>query len=76
MLLLNFDYDVLEVRKQLIEKLEEQDEVEQVLKVYVNKIDAFIDENNIKWHTVGETLNSKYSFFRRNVGCWTLLPIT
>ena len=49
MLLLNFDYDVLEVRKQLIEKLEEQDEVEHVLKVYVNKIGAFIDENNIKW---------------------------
>ena len=74
MLLLNFDYDVLEVRKQLIEKLEEKDEVEQVFQVYVNKSDAFIDENNLKWHTVDVRFNSKHSsekwkkvFFRRNI---------
>jgi hypothetical protein len=29
------------------------------LKVYVNKNDAFIDEDNLKWHSVDVTLTSK-----------------
>ena len=60
-LFVNFDDDVHEVRKKLIAKLEEQDEVEKVEKVFVNKNDAFIDEQNLKWHSVDITLKSKHN---------------
>ena len=61
LLFMNVADDVHEKRKKLIDKLEDQDEVSTILKVYVNKNDAFIDEDNLKWHSVDVTLTSKYN---------------
>ena len=40
--------NVLETRKLIIEKLSEQEEVEEVLKVFVSKVESYFDVNNIK----------------------------
>ena len=73
-LVLNDDEDVFKVRDNLMKKLEENEEVEKVTKVYVNKSDTFIDEDNLKWHTVDVTLTSthnskkwKETYFRRHI---------
>ena len=78
-LFINFEDDIHYVRKKLIEKLEEQDEVEKVLKVFINKNDAFVDDNDLKWHSVDVTLSSKHNTaqwkeakFRKKIfqKCW------
>ena len=60
-LVLNDDEDVFKVRDNLMKKLEENEEVEKVTKVYVHKSDTFIDEDNLKWHTVDVTLTSAHN---------------
>ena len=44
--LVNFEMDVLEARQTVIDKLNEQDGVEKVEKVYVNKSDAYLYIDN------------------------------
>ena len=61
--------DVLEARKNIIEKINEQ-----VEKVYVNKTDTVMDVDNLRWDCVDIFLNSnggskkwKESKFRKNI---------
>ena len=46
-------------RQILIEKLNEQDEVEIVDKVFVDKNESFVDVDNLQWNTVDIFLKSK-----------------
>ena len=62
---IDFDNDVLEARKNVIEKLEEQNEVEKVLKVYVDKFERFVDTNNILWRTIDIYLTTS-----EKAHCW------
>ena len=64
----------LEARKNIIEKLNEQDEVEKVLKVYVDTFDSYIDVDNVRWNSVDIFLTTnndsntwKKKFFRQNI---------
>ena len=47
-ILVEYDIDVFEARKGLIDKLSAQKEVNKVNTVYVDKNEAFIDINNLK----------------------------
>ena len=49
----------------MIDKLSAQKEVIKVNTVYVDKSEAFIDENNLKWNSVDISLSSK-----ENVKVW------
>ena len=62
---IDFENDVLEARKNVIEKLEEQNEVEKVLKVYVDKFERFVDTNNILWRTIDIYLTTS-----EKAHCW------
>ena len=42
--------DVLQARKDIIEKLYKQKEVEKVDKVFVYKMDSFLDVDNVRWN--------------------------
>ena len=50
---------MLETRQNLIDKLNNQREVESVDKVYVDKNESFIDVNNLQWNSVDIFLKSK-----------------
>ena len=64
-LLVEYEVDVFEARKVLIDKLSAQKEVNKVNTVYVDKSEAFIDKNNLKWNSVDISLSSK-----ENVKVW------
>ena len=49
----------MESRKIIMEKLNEQEEVENVLKCYVDKFETFIDINNVIWNSVDIFLTTK-----------------
>ena len=57
-LLVGDENDVLEARKILMEKLNEQKEVSKVEQVYVNKNDTFIDIDNLRWNSVDIVLST------------------
>ena len=57
--IVDFGNDVFEARKVIMEKLNEQNEVEQVLKAYVNKNETFMDINNVIWNSVDIVLSTK-----------------
>ena len=50
--LVNFENNVLEARQVVMEKLNEQSEVEKVKTVYVNKSDTYMDIDNLRWNTI------------------------
>ena len=56
---------VLDTRKHIIRKLSEQEEVDEVLKVFVSKVESYFDVNNIKWNKADITLNST-----KELKCW------
>ena len=56
---------VLEARNNVMEKLDEQNEAEKVLKVYVDKFESFIDTNNILWRTIDIFLTTT-----KKANCW------
>ena len=57
--LVDFENDVLKARKEVIEKLEEQVEVEQVKTVYINKSDTYFDKDDLRWNTIEIVLTTK-----------------
>ena len=57
--LVDFENDVLKARKSVIEKLEEQVEVEKVKTVYINKSDTYFDKDNLRWNTIEIVLTTK-----------------
>jgi DNA-binding Lrp family transcriptional regulator len=72
--LVDLKINVLEARKNIIEKLSEQEEVSEVLKVYVNKSDTNMDVDNLRWNSVdifltpkGGCKEWKESKFRKNM---------
>ena len=73
-ILVEYDLDVFEARKALIDRLSDQKEVEKVEKVYVDKNESFTDIHNLKWNTVDILLRSKATVkswkdlnFRKNI---------
>ena len=50
--LVDLENNVLEARENKIKKLSEQEEVSEVLKVYVNKSDTNMDVDNLRWNCV------------------------
>ena len=48
----DFENNVLESRKDIIENLGKQNEVEEVIKVFVDKSETFIDVDNVRWNNV------------------------
>ena len=57
--IVDFGVDALETRKIIIEKLNEQKDVEKVLQVFVNKSENFIDINNLIWNAADIFLTTK-----------------
>ena len=57
--LVDGEKDVLVTRQNLIEKLNDQKEVESVEKVYVDKTESFIDVDDLQWNSVDIFLKSK-----------------
>ena len=57
--IVDFGVDALETRKNIIDKLNEQSDVEKVLKVFVNKADNFMDINNVIWNAADIFLTTK-----------------
>ena len=55
----------MECRKKIIEKLSEQDDVDEVLKVFVSKSENYFDVDNLQWNKIDITLNSK-----KDSKCW------
>ena len=47
------------------EKLSEQEEVDEVLKVFVSKVESYVDVDNLKWSKADISLNSK-----KYLKCW------
>ena len=73
-ILVEYDLDVYEARKALIDRLSGQIEVDKVEKVYVDKNEIFTDIYNLKWNSVDILLTSKSSVivwkdlkFRKNI---------
>ena len=57
--IVDFGRDVFDARNMIIEKLSEQDGVEKVLKVYVNKNEVFMDVDNVVWNSADIFLKTK-----------------
>ena len=64
----------MDARKTIIEKLSEQDDVEKVLKVFVNKNESLWDINNFICNSVDIVLSTKQSvnvwekkMFKKNI---------
>ena len=57
--LVDFENDVLKTRKVVIEKLEEQVEVEKVKTVYINKCDTYFDKDDLRWNSTEILLTTK-----------------
>ena len=55
--LVDFCKNVLDARKQIIENLLKQDEVEKVKKLYIDKMYTYLD--NICWNTADSIISSK-----------------
>ena len=73
-ILVEYDLDVYEARKALIDRLSGQIEVDKVEKVYFDKNEIFTDIYNLKWNSVDILLTSKSSVkvwrdlrFRKNI---------
>ena len=41
----------MEARKRILEKLDEMEEIDKVLKVYVDKSESFMDVDNVRWNS-------------------------
>ena len=72
--IVNFENDVLQARKDIIEKLCKQKEVEKVDKVFVDKMESFMDVDNVRWNSIDVFLTTKEkqkvwkdSNFRQNI---------
>ena len=50
--IVDFDNNVLEARKEIIDNLGKQKEVEEVLKIFVDKSETFFDVDNVRWNNV------------------------
>ena len=50
--IVDFDNNVLEARKEIIDNLGKQKEVEEVLKICVDKSETFFDVDNVRWNNV------------------------
>ena len=59
MFTLDFSGDVYKTRNEVIEKLEEQDEVEKTLKLFVNNFETYVDRYNVHWKAADIILSSK-----------------
>ena len=57
-MLVDNENNVLEARKDLIENLSAQKEVENVDKVYVDKNETFIDIDNLRWNSIDIILST------------------
>ena len=57
--IVNFENDVLQARKDIIEKLCKQKEVEKVDKVFVDKMESFMDVDNVRWNSIDVFLTTK-----------------
>ena len=51
--------NVLETRKNIIENLNKQDEVEEVLKAFISKVESFSDVDGLVWNKADITLRSQ-----------------
>ena len=58
-ILVEYEKDVLEARKVLIDNLNAQKEVETVQTVYVDKNEAFVDVDHLRWNSVDILLSSE-----------------
>ena len=72
--IVNFENDVLEARKVIIEQLGTQKEVVKVEKVFINKSETFFDVDNVRWNNCDIFLTTKEkaetwknSKFRQNI---------
>ena len=57
-MLVGNENDVLEARKELIEKLSKQNGVEKVDKVFVDKNETFLDIDNLRWNSTDIVLST------------------
>ena len=57
--LVDFGDDGLKARKPIIENILKQDEVEQVLKLYIDKMYTHVDVDNICWNTIDLIISTK-----------------
>ena len=57
--IVDFGMDVYEARNAIIDKLNAQDEVDKVLKVYVDKNETFVDVDNVFWNSADVILAIK-----------------
>ena len=71
---MNVENYVLQARKDIIEKLCKQKEVEKVDKVFVDKMESFMDVDNVRWNSIDVFLTTKEkqkvwkdSNFRQNI---------
>ena len=64
-MLVGNENDVLEARKELIEKLSKQNGVEKVDKVFVDKNETFLDIDNLRWNSTDIVLSTS-----ENVKVW------
>ena len=51
--IVDFENNVLEARKDIIDNLGKQNEVEEVIKVFVDKSETFFDVDNVRWNKGG-----------------------
>ena len=54
--LVDWDNDVMEARKRILDKLGTTDEVQDVLKVHVDKFESFLDVDGLRWNSVGYSI--------------------
>ena len=54
-----FTDNVLETRKNIMEKLNEQDEVEDVEKAFISKVESYSDVDSLFWNKADIPLKSK-----------------
>ena len=57
--LVDWDNDVNEARKRILEEFNEMEEIYEVLKVYVDKSESFMDFDNVSRNSVDIFINTK-----------------
>ena len=79
--LVDWDIDVMEARKRILDKLGATDEVQDILKVHVNKFESFLNVDDLRWNSVDIFVKSKEDAkaweeksFRKNI-FFKVLPV-
>ena len=55
----DFTGNVYETRNNLIKKLEEQEEIDKILKMFVNDYETYVDKYNVHWKVTNIILRTK-----------------